>query len=634
MAQLQSSADVHQDELCPPNKRYSLMDANRNVNLENLLCPDESRILADILKNHPLRFSIAASSSVPWTYLGIALGRISLLFKESNNTDSLSQIHKADRKSKGIVGMKIPDWMITDEMKLTENYRSPNPVVAEEESSAPQRMSIIMRIVLISRANGRRSLRSSSHLKSFKFNLENKPNRDTIFLQLRVVFHSQGMHMTTSAPRSPNPVVAEEESSAPQRSTVIRLRIPPRRSTRLTPPTPVPTTDEADDLILQDTLQVSLAEQKSHEELEASQNVENVKEHLIAKVIEKLVEEVENIDDISQPVNAIEKEEESTKDDYKLKRRKNGKYVEEIRNTPSLTTIRSPRIPTNLVDSSVRHYISETMENIFYFLMPGKVIVGAELGHEHKCITKIVVRRANESRVSIIESDYKNLNKNDIEDMYLLIINHKVDDYAEAGLLWSLSFFIKSTVIWKRVHDFQLDFFILIRQPVMVSEGTIWKNGDGYRVCYIEMDAPGRFTYYGSEQIIAAELGHEHKCITKIVARRANESRVSITESDYKNLNKNDIEDMYLLIINYKVDDYAEAGLLWSLSFFIKSIVIWKRVHDFQLGFFILIRQPVMVSEGTIWKNGDGYRVWYIEMHAPGRFTYYDSEQIIAAVSN
>ncbi|GKD75875.1 hypothetical protein Tco_1334157 [Tanacetum coccineum] len=80
------------------------------------------------------------------------------------------------------------------------------------------------------------------------------------------------------------------------------------------------------------------------------------------------------------------------------------------------------------------------------------------------------------------------------------------------------------------------------------------------------------------------ELGHEHKFITEIVARRANECIVSITESDYKNLNKNDIEDMYLLIMNGKVPDYAETGLLWSLSVFIRSSVIWERVHDFQLG--------------------------------------------------
>ncbi|GJV98707.1 hypothetical protein Tco_1553959 [Tanacetum coccineum] len=41
---------------------------------------------------------------------------------------------------------------------------------------------------------------------------------------------------------------------------------------------------------------------------------------------------------------------------------------------------------------------------------------------------------------------------------------------------------------------------------------------------------------------------------------------------------------MYLLIVNGKVDDYAETGLLWSLSVFIRSTVIWERVHDFHLG--------------------------------------------------
>ncbi|GKE84136.1 hypothetical protein Tco_1557878, partial [Tanacetum coccineum] len=48
------------------------------------------------------------------------------------------------------------------------------------------------------------------------------------------------------------------------------------------------------------------------------------------------------------------------------------------------------------------------------------------------------------------------------------------------------------------------------------------------------------------------ELSHEHKFITEIMARRTNGCIVSITEPDYKNLNKNDIKDMYLLIMNNK----------------------------------------------------------------------------------
>ncbi|GJV79342.1 ribonuclease H-like domain-containing protein [Tanacetum coccineum] len=52
---------------------------------------------------------------------------------------------------------------------------------------------------------------------------------------------------------------------------------------------------------------------------------------------------------------------------------------------------------------------------------------------------------------------------------------------------------------------------------------------------------------------IYGELGHEHKFVTKIIARRVNGSIVSITNPDYKNLNKNDIEDMYMSCINDKV---------------------------------------------------------------------------------
>nr|GEY24755.1 hypothetical protein [Tanacetum cinerariifolium] len=48
-----------------------------------------------------------------------------------------------------------------------------------------------------------------------------------------------------------------------------------------------------------------------------------------------------------------------------------------------------------------------------------------ELGHEHKLIIEIVVRRANGKINPIKESDYKYLNKNDIEDLYFLCVNGK-----------------------------------------------------------------------------------------------------------------------------------------------------------------------------------------------------------------
>nr|GEY49975.1 hypothetical protein [Tanacetum cinerariifolium] len=69
MVQTQRQADVHQDELCQPKKCYALMDANKKIDIDNPLCPNENKIMANILQNHPLRFSIA-TSSVPWIYLG------------------------------------------------------------------------------------------------------------------------------------------------------------------------------------------------------------------------------------------------------------------------------------------------------------------------------------------------------------------------------------------------------------------------------------------------------------------------------------------------------------------------------------------------------------------------------------
>ncbi|GJR11210.1 hypothetical protein Tco_0793862 [Tanacetum coccineum] len=96
------------------------------------------------------------------------------------------------RRNKNKVGMRIPAWMITDEMKLTEHYK----MYAEV------------------------------------FGL------DVPLTQSQTTESTQGTHRTTSAPRSPNPAMEPAESSVPKRSTVIRFRLPSRQSARLTPHVP------------------------------------------------------------------------------------------------------------------------------------------------------------------------------------------------------------------------------------------------------------------------------------------------------------------------------------------------------------------------------------------------------------
>nr|GFB04645.1 hypothetical protein [Tanacetum cinerariifolium] len=66
---------------------------------------------------------------------------------------------------------------------------------------------------------------------------------------------------------------------------------------------------------------------------------------------------------IVQPVNVIEEEEESADDDHEFRRKEKGKEVEETRNTPSLITIRSPRIHSTLISSDIEKLQELTKTN-------------------------------------------------------------------------------------------------------------------------------------------------------------------------------------------------------------------------------------------------------------------------------
>ncbi|GJR07505.1 hypothetical protein Tco_0790157 [Tanacetum coccineum] len=153
-------------------------------------------------------------------------------------------------------------------------------------------------------------------------------------------------------------------------------------------------------------------------------------------------------------------------------------YMSSEDRTQSLETMLcvSPYIHSiiNIKEDDMREYISPENRPMF-------IKTYGELGHEHKFITEIIARRANGCIVSITEPDYKNLNKNDIEDMYLLIVNGKVEDYAETELLWSLSVFIRSTVIWERVHDFQLVYGIIYKNSK--KEKRVMRHQEVHKFC-------------------------------------------------------------------------------------------------------------------------------------------------------
>ncbi|GJT31628.1 retrovirus-related pol polyprotein from transposon TNT 1-94 [Tanacetum coccineum] len=199
-AQQQQCREVHPDELCPPNKRYDLMDANKKIYLEH-----EGLYYS---LHHPtssipyLRFTKIIISHY-MTCIPDISRRVRDMYHNLQDDDIMKNIFNSGRH-KDKVDMQIPDWMIIEEMKQTEHYRMCGDVFGLD---VPLTLS--------------------------------QPTEST-----------QGMHRTPAATL--------------------------RRSTRLTPPALVPIVDKADEMILQDTLQISLAEHKSREEQEARENAELV----------------------------------------------------------------------------------------------------------------------------------------------------------------------------------------------------------------------------------------------------------------------------------------------------------------------------------------------------------------------
>ncbi|GJY74472.1 hypothetical protein Tco_0478903 [Tanacetum coccineum] len=386
MAQQQNQSAVHQEELCPPNKRYALMDTNKNVDLEHVLCSPESKNLMNIIQNHPLRFSIAASSLVPWIYMAqfwhtLKEDRSKYRLKSMLNRkeltltlDDFRTIFHLPQANDNNHDQFVPSPKFFD---MVPFYKNELGFTMEPKTSSSFKTTCLLQpwqtLDVLKMLDNSCNWMGSTTIADYADDVLQSGNEDSNLDDHR----RDKVHSALSD-------VCEGESSAPRSSTVIRLRIPQRRFSRLTPPAPVLTVDETDNIILQETLQVSLVEENSHKELKAQQNVELVKEHLAVEEIEKLVEGTNNVNEDSsnpkndddqnipstrleprsdkeglevkitaevQPVNVYEEDEELADDVYELKRREKGKHVEEYRSTPSTSPIRSPRSHTNLVSS-------------------------------------------------------------------------------------------------------------------------------------------------------------------------------------------------------------------------------------------------------------------------------------------
>ncbi|GJS10511.1 hypothetical protein Tco_0367307 [Tanacetum coccineum] len=93
------------------------------------------------------------------------------------------------------------------------------------------------------------------------------------------------------------------------------------------------------------------------------------------------------------------------------------------------------------------------------------------------------------------------------------------------------------------------------------------------------------FSDHRITEVVRVTIDQQHGMdyMEQIIVMRENNKPDSFSEVDFKYLNKNDIEDLYYLCLNKKVN-FCENKLTNSFITFIKSCVIWEKVHDYQLG--------------------------------------------------
>nr|GEU67178.1 hypothetical protein [Tanacetum cinerariifolium] len=345
MAHQRLVADFYPDELCPPNKRYDLMDATKKIDLEHLQCPSESKILTNIIKNHPLRFSIEASLSVPWIYMA----QFWHTLKEDGSKYKLKFM--LDRKELSLT---------LDDFKTI--FHLPQATDNNHDRFVPPPLFSYMIPFYKNHLRFTMELKTSSSFKTIGL-LQSWKTLCKIFskcLTTRVTRWDQSQLQIMKMIALSITFMEIQRQSWNEDSRLDDLRRDEAngalsdRSIRLTPPTPVPMVDKADELILQDTLQMVEGQENVVDGSSIPRNDEhNILDTRLEPRSDKKSLEVE-VTNVVILVNVYDEEEEKdkiTNEVYELKRREKEKIVEKSRNRPFPTPIRSPRIHVDLVSS-------------------------------------------------------------------------------------------------------------------------------------------------------------------------------------------------------------------------------------------------------------------------------------------
>nr|GEW47952.1 retrovirus-related Pol polyprotein from transposon TNT 1-94 [Tanacetum cinerariifolium] len=346
---------------------------------------------------------------------------------------------------------------------------------------------------------------------------------------------------------------------------------------------------------LNEATRLSISTQRSLDDIEAQETMEKVQEHNMDEELDQLLEGYENVnidefvDEILNTQEYRDHEDHHNNDAHHKGERNAKRQKTSEHGTYSMGESLSKKV----IDQEPNPSGSDLLEEILKEVDEAKM---------HKAVNDMLRQRCNSCEEHQYHEDQMlNYLKSDIvleskkEDLSLqlpkkpALVYHRPNKYTLLLHKYPVEPFPKDDIkertsrwVSKRIRMFNL-----YAQYSVEHWKNLWAEKRHIKRQKKHLDKPEEV--YSESKIIEVirtsyELGHEHKCITEIVVRIVNGMINPITDSDYKHVNKIDIEDLYLLCINGKVKDYRETGLLGSLSVFIRSSVIWERVYDFHLG--------------------------------------------------
>ncbi|GJX60368.1 hypothetical protein Tco_0291758 [Tanacetum coccineum] len=291
---------------------------------------------------------------------------------------------------------------------------------------------------------------------------------------------------------------------------------------------------------------------------------------------------------IVQLVNVTEEEEESTEDDYDLSRRVKGKHVEEYRNTPSLTPIRSPRIHSPLISSDTKKFQELTVidpkpsshTKPSYSLQP-------KTGRFKRTKTQVPIyvangllmeQKHNQADVAKMIADAIQKEHENLRAEITSQINNAITNHIPSQVDSSVRNYMSDDLQLQR-DDLPIWLALKIKFERLTTTNTSCRF---FAIRPRDQDNQHDDAHPEGENSAKRQKTFKHGIYVM------GESSSDDDELPTENVSQELVEEMSEIVDEAKLrkveDDYAETGLLWSLSIFIRSTMIWERVNDFQLG--------------------------------------------------